>query len=226
MAKLKVVPAAPAVEEEEEPDCPRCPPVGAPAWMATFADMATLLMAFFVLILSFANFDEISFKKMTGALRDHFGIRIVDVMQNPDSTTFLDMSSPPASSPPSPQDAPDPDEKPAQPDPAMEALAQALEEAIKDGKVTVTGEEGTVTVRLPDGAGPSELARAIAQAASDMAEIGGAAQGGAQTGASDQEKTARQPGTEAGDAPRQKTFQRPVTQGRPTVDALQLQRPG
>ena len=23
------------------------PPVGAPAWMATFADMATLLMAFF-----------------------------------------------------------------------------------------------------------------------------------------------------------------------------------
>ena len=29
----------------------KCPPKGAPAWMATFADMATLLMAFFVLIL-------------------------------------------------------------------------------------------------------------------------------------------------------------------------------
>ncbi len=28
---------------------PEVPPVGAPAWMATFADMATLLMAFFVL---------------------------------------------------------------------------------------------------------------------------------------------------------------------------------
>jgi chemotaxis protein MotB len=35
------------VEEEEEEECPKCPPVGAPAWMATFADMATLLMAFF-----------------------------------------------------------------------------------------------------------------------------------------------------------------------------------
>ena len=33
---------APEVEEEEE-ECPKCPPVGAPAWMATFADMATLL---------------------------------------------------------------------------------------------------------------------------------------------------------------------------------------
>ena len=39
-------------EEEEPPppvDCPKCKS-GAPAWMATFADMATLLMAFFVLI--------------------------------------------------------------------------------------------------------------------------------------------------------------------------------
>ena len=37
-------------EEEEPPppvDCPKCKS-GAPAWMATFADMATLLMAFFV----------------------------------------------------------------------------------------------------------------------------------------------------------------------------------
>ena len=44
-------------EEQEEEECPKCPPAGAPAWMPTFADMATLLMAFFVLILSFAEFN-------------------------------------------------------------------------------------------------------------------------------------------------------------------------
>ena len=52
------------VIEEEEEECPKCPPVGAPAWMATFADMATLLMAFFVLILSFAEFNVPKFKQI------------------------------------------------------------------------------------------------------------------------------------------------------------------
>jgi len=51
-AALPEVVIAPPVDDGPEcDDCPTCPPVGAPAWMATFADMATLLMAFFVLIL-------------------------------------------------------------------------------------------------------------------------------------------------------------------------------
>ncbi|NCX55447.1 MAG: flagellar motor protein MotB, partial [Rhodobacterales bacterium] len=52
-------------EEQDEQECPKCPPAGAPAWMATFADMATLLMAFFVLILSFAEFNVPKFKQIT-----------------------------------------------------------------------------------------------------------------------------------------------------------------
>ena len=39
-----------------KPDCPPCPN-GSPMWMTTFADMATLLMAFFVLLVAFANMD-------------------------------------------------------------------------------------------------------------------------------------------------------------------------
>ena len=34
-------------DEEEEHECPACPPKGAPAWMATFADIATLFNGFF-----------------------------------------------------------------------------------------------------------------------------------------------------------------------------------
>ena len=32
-------------------ECPKCPDEGLPGWMGTFADMMTLLMCFFVLLL-------------------------------------------------------------------------------------------------------------------------------------------------------------------------------
>ncbi len=48
---------------------------GAPAWMATFADMATLLMTFFVLLLSFANMDAQKFREMLGSVKDAFGVQ-------------------------------------------------------------------------------------------------------------------------------------------------------
>lgn len=54
---------------EEEPE------EGAPLWMITFADMTTLLMAFFVLLLSFANTDIQKFKKMAGSVQQSFGAK-------------------------------------------------------------------------------------------------------------------------------------------------------
>ncbi len=206
MAKLKVVPTpAPMIEDEDEPDCPRCPPVGAPAWMATFADMATLLMAFFVLILGFANFDEVSMKKMTGAMRDHFGVQIIDIAPNQENQTIIEMNSLPASNPPSLESQPDPEQGATEttPDPAMETLTKALQDAIKDGEVTVMGEGGAVTVRLPEGAGAGDLAKAIAAAAADIAGAAGAASGeGTPSGADTTPQPADVAGgqAEAGDA--------------------------
>lgn len=47
---------------------------GAP-WLATFADLSTLLLTFFVLLLSFANMDVVEFKMMLGSVRDAMGVQ-------------------------------------------------------------------------------------------------------------------------------------------------------
>jgi len=71
-------------------DCPKCPPVGAPMWLATFADMMTLLMAFFVLLLSMASMDVIKFKKVANSLKEAFGVqRELQVEDIPKGTSVI-----------------------------------------------------------------------------------------------------------------------------------------
>jgi chemotaxis protein MotB len=55
-------------------ECPKCDE-GLPPWLATIADMMSLLMCFFVLLLSFAEVDAVRFKKMAEAMRDAFGVQ-------------------------------------------------------------------------------------------------------------------------------------------------------
>jgi len=57
-----------------EEECPKCPQ-GLPPWLATFADLMSLLMCFFVLLLSFAEIDAIRFKKMAESMKDAFGVQ-------------------------------------------------------------------------------------------------------------------------------------------------------
>ncbi len=86
--------------DEEEHECPECPPKGSPAWMATFADMATLLMAFFVLILSFAEFNVPKFKQISGSMKNAFGIqRVIPVVEQPKGTTILSLNFSPNPTP-------------------------------------------------------------------------------------------------------------------------------
>ncbi len=61
-------------EQEKVEECEECKS-GAPAWMATFADMATLLMAFFVLILSFADTEVAKLAQINGSMKMAFGIK-------------------------------------------------------------------------------------------------------------------------------------------------------
>ena len=79
----------PSAKKEKEKECPECPG-GAPPWMATFADMATLLMAFFVLLLSFASVNVPKFEQVSGSLKVAFGVaRVVPKIMLPMGETLL-----------------------------------------------------------------------------------------------------------------------------------------
>src|SRR5918994_6555823 len=50
-------------------------PVGAPTWMVTFADLMSLLVCFFVLIISFSVPDTLKLNIVAGSMRDAFGFQ-------------------------------------------------------------------------------------------------------------------------------------------------------
>ena len=67
-------------EEEDKP--------GIPAWVVTFADLMSLLMCFFVLLLSFSEIDAMKFKQIAGELSKAFGVqRDVPALEIPMGTS-------------------------------------------------------------------------------------------------------------------------------------------
>lgn len=67
-----------------------------PQWMVTYADLMTLLLCFFVLLLSFAEVDADKFRRIAGELSKAFGVqRDIEAMQIPKGTSAaLDQFSP------------------------------------------------------------------------------------------------------------------------------------
>ncbi len=73
----------------EENDCPVCEE-GLPPWLATFADLMSLLMCFFVLLLSFAEMDVLKYKQVAGAMKMAFGVqRDVKATEIPKGTSVI-----------------------------------------------------------------------------------------------------------------------------------------
>ncbi|MFA5584271.1 MAG: flagellar motor protein MotB [Bacteriovoracaceae bacterium] len=86
---------------EMTPKCPPCKP-GAPGWLATFSDLCTLLLTFFVLLLSMAKTESARYEAAIGSLRNAFGGNVLqpgDVMtpgKSPnDAPTLIDSDNPP-----------------------------------------------------------------------------------------------------------------------------------
>jgi len=73
----------------EECECPVCEE-GLPPWLATFADLMSLLMCFFVLLLSFAEMDVLKYKQVAGAMKMAFGVqRDVIATEIPKGTSVI-----------------------------------------------------------------------------------------------------------------------------------------
>lgn len=86
--------------EEEEESKP-----GAPMWMATFADLMSLLMCFFVLLLSFSEMDVQKYKQIAGSMKNAFGVQQqVKVEDIPKGTSIIAQEFSPGKPDPSPVD--------------------------------------------------------------------------------------------------------------------------
>ncbi len=88
--------------EDEEP---KCPPPGLPLWMGTFADLMSLLMCFFVLLLSFSEMDVLKFKQIAGSMKFAFGVQNrLEVKDIPKGTSIIAQEFRPGRPEPTPID--------------------------------------------------------------------------------------------------------------------------
>lgn len=86
-----------------KPKCPDCPPPGSPAWLATFADLMSLLMCFFVLLLAFSEMDVMKFKQIAGSMKYAFGVQNkVNVKDIPKGTSVIALEFRPGRPEPTP----------------------------------------------------------------------------------------------------------------------------
>ncbi|MBA5763667.1 flagellar motor protein MotB [Vibrio sp. 404] len=89
---------------DDDNDC-KCPPPGAPLWMTTFSDLMTLLMCFFVLLLSFSEMDVLKFKQIAGSMKFAFGVQNrLEVKDIPKGTSIIAQEFRPGRPEPTPID--------------------------------------------------------------------------------------------------------------------------
>ncbi|WP_460225328.1 flagellar motor protein MotB [Aurantivibrio infirmus] len=89
------------MSDDEETKCD-CPP-GLPAWMGTFADLMSLLMCFFVLLLSFSEMDALKFKRLAGSMAQAFGVQNkLNVNDIPKGTSIIAQEFSPGKPEPTP----------------------------------------------------------------------------------------------------------------------------
>lgn len=82
--------------KEQKKERKKSGPAGAPMWMVTYSDMVTLLLTFFVLLLSMASLDPVKFTQASNSLKDAFGMHrqpaqlefALPILPSPPQTNF------------------------------------------------------------------------------------------------------------------------------------------
>ncbi len=143
-----------------------------PAWVVTFADLMSLLMCFFVLLLSFSEIDAQKFKQIAGELSKAFGVqRDVPALEIPMGTSpIFDQFSP---APPEPTVLNEikqttTDEQPQlqtlkspndvvvdtaiqeEMQETLDQILQVLEPAIADGRINVSQDQRRIVIRVEE----------------------------------------------------------------------------
>lgn len=146
---------------------------GAPRWMVTFGDLMSLLLCFFVLLLSFSEMDRQKYRLVAGSLAQAFGIQRKDRVQNtPKGSTMVSLNFDQEIVPQYQRD-----EYIAMR--AMEALGEELKKALEDklkgleDKVEIEVKGNQTIIRLQGGATfDSGRARIKPQMVPGLDEIG------------------------------------------------------
>ncbi|NQD36890.1 OmpA family protein [Permianibacter sp. IMCC34836] len=116
--------------------------VGAPSWMVTFADLMSLLLCFFVLLLSFSTMDAERFKAIAESLQASLGVETVTLIANPPPLTITEplptdsrAEEPAPVEPPTTDSSPNTTEPPSEPsdaNPVTDLTAAQLQLAARE----------------------------------------------------------------------------------------------
>ena len=153
----------PPKKPKQEP-CPECESL-APAWMATFADLATLLMAFFVLILSFASVNIPRFEQVAGSVKLAFGVdRVVPRVSIPMGETIITSEFTPSEAAPTVVPSPtqkvddptrefvkqmkDLEDAPQDIQADYQIVVEALENEIEQGQIEVRVQNNEIVIEM------------------------------------------------------------------------------
>lgn len=136
------------------------PPAGAPGWMVTYGDLMSLLLTFFVLLVSFSSIQESKFLQALGSLQGAFG-----VLPKFESTVFREFVLMPKLS----------SKSRVKISMKVKKLEQALKEKNMDKNVKLTLKENGILIRIDAPVlfelGKAELKPAVYPVLQQIAEL-------------------------------------------------------